>query len=647
MKFKSAAIVFCFLSILSYSQSNEDYKDSVNAFLASNLQDSTKINGLIDASAELLASDLDLALLYANLAKSKAQKAGYYKGVAYAYKYSGIVYYFRSQYVDALKEWKQSYIVFDSINDKQGTANILSNMGAVYFSQGENEKALENFLPSLRISEELGDKLRIATALINIGAVYFDMPATHDLALKNYLQALALAEEINNIRAIGNVSVNLGELYLKEKNDEKALYYYNKGFEAFKGLDGESYALLGIGNVYAFRGDNDRANEYHQLALKVANKNDAIIDAVRALMAMAKTESTVGHYQVSISRYNSALPLAVSLEAQKEVKDIYKGLALSFSNMKRFDSAYYYQNLYSEIKDTIFNLETDKKLNMLRLDYDFEKKENEIVQLTNEKTLKDKIIKRQNIIRNLVIAGFLSVVIFLYIALKQKKRIAKEKQRSEELLLNILPYEVAEELKEKGESDAKNYNEVAVLFTDFKEFTGLSQKLSAKELVGEINFYFKAFDNIISKYGIEKIKTIGDAYMAAGGLPKKDHQASKNVVLAALEMQAFVKETQSDTNNSNAMLFNMRVGIHTGPVVAGIVGVKKFQYDIWGDTVNTASRMESYGEIARVNISEDTYNKLKNEPEFVFEERGITEVKGKGKMKMYFVSLKGGSNNVG
>ena len=199
---------------------------------------------------------------------------------------------------------------------------------------------------------------------------------------------------------------------------------------------------------------------------------------------------------------------------------------------------------------------------------------------------------------------------------------------------------MAEELKEKGESEAKHYDLATVLFTDFKGFTGLSQTVTPAELVEVLNYYFKGFDHIITKYKIEKIKTIGDAYMAVGGLPVPSPNALKNVIMAGLEMQELVKQTQASDHHPHAKKFSMRLGVHTGPVVAGIVGVKKFQYDIWGDTVNTAARMESSGEVGRVNISGDTYERVKDIPEFEFEFRGKVEAKGKGMMEMYFVNLK-------
>ena len=221
---------------------------------------------------------------------------------------------------------------------------------------------------------------------------------------------------------------------------------------------------------------------------------------------------------------------------------------------------------------------------------------------------------------------------------KEKEEVEKQKNKSDELLLNILPAEIAEELKEKGKSDARDFEMVSILFSDFKSFTEVSSKLSAKVLVSEINICFKAFDHIMAKYKIEKIKTIGDAYMAAGGLPVPTDDSVKNTLLAALEMQTFIGKRKTENAVAGKPAFEMRVGIHTGPVVAGIVGVKKFQYDIWGDTVNTASRMESNGEVGKVNISQATYDLLKDDPAFLFEARGKVEAKGKGAIHMWFVS---------
>ncbi|UFH52680.1 adenylate/guanylate cyclase domain-containing protein [Spirosoma sp. KNUC1025] len=223
---------------------------------------------------------------------------------------------------------------------------------------------------------------------------------------------------------------------------------------------------------------------------------------------------------------------------------------------------------------------------------------------------------------------------------RSKEILQKEKDRSEELLLNILPKEIADELKEKGRVDAQNINSVAILFSDFKSFTQTAEKMSPQHLVEEINVCFKAFDLITEKYKIEKIKTIGDAYMAAGNLPNSDQHSTQNTVLAAMEMQEFIAKRKAENDTNGTPAFEMRIGIHSGPVVAGVVGVKKFQYDVWGDTVNTASRIESNGQPGKVNVSETVFNLLKDNDSFSFDYRGKINAKGKGDIKMYFVERK-------
>lgn len=215
---------------------------------------------------------------------------------------------------------------------------------------------------------------------------------------------------------------------------------------------------------------------------------------------------------------------------------------------------------------------------------------------------------------------------------QQKKLVEAEKQKSDELLLNILPAEVAEELKHNGKTKAQYYNEVSVLFTDFVNFTQISEELGPEELLAELNTCFTAFDNIMEQYGLEKIKTIGDAYLAVSGLPQANPEHAANAVKAGLDIIEYMQERKQVIPNG----FDIRIGINSGPLVAGIVGIKKFAYDIWGDTVNTAARMEQSGEAGKVNISDHTFQLVKET--FICVHRGKIKAKNKGDMDMYFVA---------
>lgn len=212
------------------------------------------------------------------------------------------------------------------------------------------------------------------------------------------------------------------------------------------------------------------------------------------------------------------------------------------------------------------------------------------------------------------------------------QEIVSEKQKSDDLLRNILPQEIADELKERGSSEARYFDHVSVIFTDFVDFTKAGERFTPQELVDELHSCFKAFDNIISKYHIEKIKTIGDAYLAVSGLPAADKSHAENTVRAALEIREFMRERKQQFPDRT---FRIRIGIHSGAVVAGIVGVKKFAYDIWGDTVNTAARMEQSSESDKINISATTYELVKDTFECTY--RGEIAAKNKGDMEMYFV----------
>lgn len=212
----------------------------------------------------------------------------------------------------------------------------------------------------------------------------------------------------------------------------------------------------------------------------------------------------------------------------------------------------------------------------------------------------------------------------------------KEKEKSDNLLANVLPKETASEIMSKGKAAKIKYNFVTVLFSDIQGFTKIAEEMNPEVLIDELDKFFFHFDSVVEKYGIEKIKTIGDAYMCAGGIPEKNRTNPVEVILAALEMKAYMKNLKESSELQGMKYWDIRIGIHTGTVVAGVVGHKKLTYDIWGDTVNTASRMESSGEAGKINISGTTYEFVRDF--FDCEFRGKMPVKYKGELEMYFVN---------
>ncbi len=276
-------------------------------------------------------------------------------------------------------------------------------------------------------------------------------------------------------------------------------------------------------------------------------------------------------------------------------------------------------------------------------------KEREVKKLSREALEKENLLMKaemqQSRNKNLllllsIISGFVILLALLSYgrfraSRKARKAIEEEQERSEELLLNILPASIAEELKANGKASAKKFEDATVLFTDFKNFTQIADKMSPEMLVRELDHCFKGFDNIISLHkDIEKIKTIGDAYMCASGLTN-DKTSPTNIVQAALEMQEFLEDYKAERASKGLPYFEARIGLHTGPVVAGVVGVKKFAYDIWGNTVNVAARMEANCEIGKVNISEATFNQVRYK--FNCTPRGRIEAKNVGPVEMFFV----------
>jgi class 3 adenylate cyclase len=434
---------------------------------------------------------------------------------------------------------------------------------------------------------------------------------------------------------------------------EKAVPLFDstlKMARAVQNLELEQEGLRDLGVAYAIEKKFDIAYTYMEKAMKVAKRRNDIHslgDLYNNMAGLSSDGEKVLMYMDSAVYYS---------RKTKDIHDIqtmYENMGLAYYRQNRFKEGY--DILYKALllKDSVHRQKRVKTIMELEEKYEAEKKSNEIQTLRLEKLNAEveKLTYKRN--QNTLLAGsfiliiVLGVLTFNFVTIKKNRNLladknqelSLERKRSDELLLNILPEEIAEELKVTGKAKAKQFDVASILFTDFIEFTETSEAMGTEELVQELNYCFMGFDNILGKYNLEKIKTIGDSYMAAGGIPVPSDLAAANTVMAALEMQIFMLNRNEELNAVGKRSFTMRAGINTGTVVAGIVGVKKFQYDIWGDTVNTASRMESMGEAGKVNISQSTYELIKNDNRFIFENRGNVEVKGKGELPMYFAAM--------
>ena len=501
---------------------------------------------------------------------------------------------------------------------------------------------MEYCLRSLKLSEKIADTLRIFSALNTIGSIYYDKKTTWDKAVSYLLQALPLSEALDNKSSIGTISANLGEIYLTQNDFIKSKSFYEKSIKALGDSPDGSFAYNGIGKIYLKQGDFIQALNYHNKALAIALKTNSKPQIVRAFQGIANVYVAQSDYTNALIYYNKATAIAEEIKSPLDLKDIYQGMAVAYAKTADYKKAFKYQTLYADVKDTLYNIETDKKLGKLQFEFDLQKKQGEINLLTKDKALQEADLRRQKLVRNAFAAGLgLVFLIALLIfknyreKVKTNKILDQQKDEIEQLLLNILPAEVAKELQLHGQATPRNFESVSVMFTDFKSFTVIADKMTPQDLVEELNKCFIAFDHIIGKYNLEKIKTIGDAYMCAGGIPSPDNRHAYNMVRASLEIQEYIAENNKRKLEAGLEAWDLRLGLHVGPIVAGVVGKRKYAYDIWGSTVNIASRMESNGEPGRVNISATTYELIKDEFECSY--RGKIYAKNVGDIDMYFV----------
>ena len=532
-------------------------------------------------------------------------------------------------------------------------------LGGFYRVRADYEKALTHYFKSVSLADRMGDQKVAAMANIEIGNVYSlngnaenadtyysrgieilrDQVNTNEIENSNSESTEEEKKEILSAkRALGGGLFNAGDEYLRIGNLKKALELTKEAEVIFHEIDysfGQAYSLGNLGRINAELGNDTEAEENLNGAIILLQKMEGHNAIADFLISLSDVYMKRGNYEKAIQYATRSLAIAKKYGYKNYIADANLKLSEIYEKDQDTAKSFQYFKDYITYRDSSNNVEAIREMANLRTDFEVSQKQAEVDLLSQQK-------RNQKIIVIAVIVA-LFLIILLAFGLYRRNNfirrttliIEKEKNRSEHLLLNILPEETAIELKETGKVQAKKFEAVSVLFTDFEGFTHFSESLSPEELVETVDFYFSKFDKIIEKYGLEKIKTVGDSYMCAAGVPyaMKDH--AQTIILAAMEILDFVKHTKERDCKIDTC-FEIRIGINSGPVIAGVVGSKKFAYDIWGDTVNIASRMESCSEIGKINISEYTYS-LVNDL-FLCEDRGEIEVKNRGMMNMYFVN---------
>jgi class 3 adenylate cyclase len=494
--------------------------------------------------------------------------------------------------------------------------------------QGNFEQALDAYFKSAESAKKADFKVGEGSAYIAIADIY-SFSNNPSNALLYYYQAISTLRMTSDSVNLASAILNLGDEHMNLKNYDSALVHFSESKIIFDKVDypaGKAFSLGNLGMVYANIGKGDLAESNINEAIMVLEASGNYHPICTYLISMSDIYTDRGEIGKALEYAKRSLSLAQIHRLKEQMADANLKLSELNERIGNMAESFRFYKDHIAYRDSINNLKSIQKMADLRTDFEVSQKQAEVDLLNQEKR------NQRIVLISLAIIVVLGVIIlstlFWYF-----KNIQKEKKRSEDLLLNILPTETARQLKANGKIDAIRFEKVTVLFTDFVEFSMLAEKIAPEKLVYSLDYYFKGFDEIISRYGLEKIKTIGDSYMCAGGIPVPNKDHALIMANAAKEMLSLVENAKKKDNGLPH--FDVRIGIHTGPVVAGIVGSKKWQYDIWGDTVNIASRMESNSLPGRINISQNTYELIKDH--FECEYRGEMQVKNRGNFKMYFL----------
>ena len=502
-------------------------------------------------------------------------------------------------------------------------SNINNRLGYSYIGQSKLTEATGHFYKGLKSAELINDTSKMSSSLFGLGLVMYSMNNWEE-GITYFTKALNYTKDN---RHKSNIEYLLALCYieLKEVNNGKIHFLESKKFaEQNQNQSRLMEIRLALNNIKGSK-EQDKAilTEYKKIYRYFIN-NKVWVGVSYALKGMAEYSIAIGEYDIAQTYANEALVEAKKINVIYPLQSILTTVTKAEYLNKNYEAAYRHNIEFQEIRDSVLGINAAAKVALMTADYAFDK---------SKKVFEDKIEaqNKQRIIW-IIVATLLTLVVFSIFYLL--KRVSKERKKSDKLLLNILPAQTALELKKYGKASAKSHKEVTIVFADIKGFTRIAAGLSADVIVEMLDIYFGIFDQITEDYNLEKIKTIGDAYMFVGGLDGSPNSLN-NAIDASLEMIRKTESMLDEMNDKYKTSFTFRFGLHIGEVVSGVVGSKKYAFDIWGDAVNIAARMEENSEPGRLNVTEETYNKVQEK--YSFEARGAIEAKNRGKIKMFYL----------
>ena len=544
-------------------------------------------------------------------------------------------------YLDLLESSQQRH-------DSSLQALAWQGLATVAWRYAYFDQALDYQLRAWRIVENMRDSALLPKTLYWLGVIHADLRMYRD-AISYYRQSLELASQQQDSLLLGMVWNNIGRAYRKQEIYDSARVAHRMSlpfFVAIRDSLGLSDYWNNIGSIHRREGRLDSAIAYFLTALEIQTRIDNLESLADGYNDLGTTYSQMGNFPLAFQYLQRGLRVARQTRLRDDVRYAYASLAATCDSVGDFRNALQYYRLEAVLRDSLLQEATQRRTDLLTMIAQGEQQRSEILRLQLQDQEKE-IRGRKQRLWFLGILGVigLALAFFLWqnrLEKKQAKELAhknrqihREKLRYEELLHNVLPKSIADEMVEHGKAMPRLLDPVTVMFVDFVGFSQYATGRHPRAVVADLQTCFEAFDRIVEEHGLEKIKTIGDAYMCAGGAPEPDPKHPVQVVRAALKMQQFMAGWIESQKKVGEPFFQARVGIHSGPVVAGVVGLRKFTYDMWGETVNIAARMESASEPGEVNISGATYKLVY--PQFISRPRGKIQAKSIGEVEMYFV----------